>query len=74
MFRHNTFLVIEALEKANKDYDLIVFPHNEHSFGENSYYMMRRRWDYFAENLLEKKHPKEFFLGPKPETTVNAKK
>lgn len=62
---YNSLLVIEALEKANKDYDFIVFPNSPHGYGEYSYYMMRRRWDYFVQNLLEKKHPKEFLLGAK---------
>ena len=60
---YNAFLVIEALEKANKDYDLIVFPNMHHGYGEYTYYMMRRRWDYFVENLFGKKHPKEFKIG-----------
>lgn len=58
----NTFLVVDALEKANKDYDLIVFPNSHHGYGAFSPYMMRRRWDYFVENLMGKKHPKEFPL------------
>jgi len=59
----NTMLVIDALEKANKDYDLVVFPQNHHGYGSNSYYMMRRRWDYFVKNLLGKVPPKEYELG-----------
>ncbi|WP_447642672.1 MULTISPECIES: DPP IV N-terminal domain-containing protein [Chitinophagaceae] len=62
---YNSLLVIEALEKANKDYDFIVFPNSPHGYGEYTYYMMRRRWDYFVQNLLGEKHPKEFPLGPK---------
>ncbi|MBU0696499.1 MAG: S9 family peptidase [Bacteroidetes bacterium] len=58
----NTLLVVEALEKANKDYDLIVFPNSRHGYGAFGPYMMRRRWDYFVENLMGKKHPKEFPL------------
>nr|MBC7611309.1 DPP IV N-terminal domain-containing protein [Pseudopedobacter sp.] len=64
----NTLLVVEALEKANKDYDLIVFPNSRHGYGAFGPYMMRRRWDYFVENLMGKKHPKEFPLkGAKQE-------
>jgi len=58
----NTMLVIEALEKANKDYDLIVFPNSHHGYGDLSYYMMRRRWDYFVKNLLRAEPPKEYKL------------
>lgn len=58
----NTMLIIEALEKANKDYDLIVFPNSHHGYGQYSYYMMRRRWDYFVKNLMGKIPPKEYEL------------
>jgi dipeptidyl aminopeptidase/acylaminoacyl peptidase len=58
----NTMLVIDALEKAGKDYDLIVFPNAHHGYAENTYYMMRRRWDYFVQNLLGASHPKEYQL------------
>lgn len=59
---YNTYLVVKALEDANKDFDLLIFPNAHHGYGQYYYYMMRRRWDYFVQNLLEKKHPKEFSL------------
>ena len=58
----NTYLVVEALEKANKDFDLIIFPNAHHGYGEDSYYMMRRRWDYFVKNLMGATPPKEFVI------------
>ncbi len=63
----NTFLVVEALEKANKDFDLIVFPNSRHGYGPYSFYMMRRRWDYFVTNLLVTGHPKEYELKNSPD-------
>jgi dipeptidyl aminopeptidase/acylaminoacyl peptidase len=59
---YNTWLVVDALQKAGKDYDLIVFPNARHGYGEHSYYMMRRRWDYFVKNLLGAEPPKEYQL------------
>ncbi|MFT4024767.1 MAG: DPP IV N-terminal domain-containing protein [Flavihumibacter sp.] len=59
---YNTLLVVEALEKANKDYDLVIFPNSAHGFGQYSAYMMRRRWDYFVKHLLHIEPPKEFNL------------
>ena len=59
---YNTMLVIEALEKANKDYDLIVFPNSRHGYASYGPYMMRRRWDYFVRNLLGVEPPKEYVL------------
>lgn len=57
---YNTYLVVDALIKANKDFDLIIFPNARHGFGEDSYYMMRRRWDYFVKHLKEAQPPHEF--------------
>jgi len=48
----NTLLVVDALIKANKDFDLVIFPNSRHGYGEFSPYMTRRRWDYFVKNLL----------------------
>jgi dipeptidyl aminopeptidase/acylaminoacyl peptidase len=64
---YNTLLVVEALEKANKDYDLVVFPNNAHGYGAYSPYMMRRRWDYFVRNLLGASTPYEYQLKAKPD-------
>lgn len=63
----NTLLVVEALEKANKDYDLVVFPNSPHGYGPFAPYMMRRRWDYFVKNLMGATPPKEYELKTKPD-------
>jgi dipeptidyl aminopeptidase/acylaminoacyl peptidase len=62
---YNTWLVVDALTKANKDYDLVIFPNARHGYGEDSFYMMRRRWDYFVKNLMGAEPPKEYKLTPK---------
>jgi dipeptidyl aminopeptidase/acylaminoacyl peptidase len=62
---YNTMLLVDALTKANKDYDLVVFPNAAHGYGADSPYMMRRRWDYFVKNLLGKEPPKEYQLQTK---------
>ena len=49
--RHNTQLVADALVKAGKDFDLLILPNARHGFGQDSFYMMRRRWDYFVQHL-----------------------
>ena len=64
---YNTLLVVEALEKANKDYDLVVFPSSAHGFGSYTPYMTRRRWDYFIKNLSGAEPPHEFLLTMKPD-------
>ena len=60
---YNTHLVVDALIKANKDFDLIVFPYQRHGFGADNNYMMRRRWDYFVEHLLGARPPHEYRIG-----------
>jgi dipeptidyl-peptidase 4 len=61
----NTLLVVDALIKANKDFDLLMLPNQPHGYGNESNYMTRRRWDYFVKNLLGVDPPKEYELGPK---------
>jgi dipeptidyl-peptidase 4 len=60
---YNTYLVVDALIKANKDFDLIVFPHQRHGFGVDNNYMMRRRWDYFVQHLMGAEPPREYRIG-----------
>ena len=62
---NNTLLVVDALIKANKDFDLIMIPNAHHGYGEASNYMMRRRWDYFVKYLLDAEPPKEYEFKPK---------
>jgi dipeptidyl-peptidase 4 len=61
---YNTLLVVEELIKANKDFDLLIFPNQRHGYGEMSSYMTRRRWDYFVRHLLGAEPPKEYRLKP----------
>ena len=60
---YNTFLVVDALIDANKDFDLIIFPNARHGFGQDSDYMTRRRWDYFVRHLLGSDPPENFQIG-----------
>jgi dipeptidyl aminopeptidase/acylaminoacyl peptidase len=57
---YNTYLVVDALIKANKDFDLVIFPNARHGYGRDSLYMMRRRWDYFVTHLMGATPPKEY--------------
>jgi dipeptidyl-peptidase 4 len=64
---YNTLLVVEALIKANKDFDLIMLPNQRHGYGEMSNYMMRRRWDYFVRYLMGAEPPREYEIkAPAP--------
>ncbi|WP_299669262.1 DPP IV N-terminal domain-containing protein [uncultured Polaribacter sp.] len=58
----NTMLVVEALIKANKDFDMILYPNQRHGYGDMTKYMTRKRWDYFVTHLLDAKPAKGFQL------------
>ena len=59
----NTMLVVDALIKANKDFDMILFPNQRHGYGNMTNYMTRKRWDYFVTYLRNEVPPKEFDLA-----------
>ncbi|MGQ0764745.1 MAG: DPP IV N-terminal domain-containing protein [Gemmatimonadota bacterium] len=60
---YNTTLVADALIKAGKDFDLLMFPHARHGYGADNNYMMRRRWDFFVRHLMGAEPPKEYQIG-----------
>ncbi|MAV04045.1 MAG: S9 family peptidase [Flavobacteriaceae bacterium] len=62
----NTMLVVEELIKANKDFDLILFPNKRHGYGDMSNYMMRRKWDFFVKHLKGIEPPKNFSFNKNP--------
>jgi len=45
---NNTLLVVDALMKANKSFDMLMVPNVHHGYAEMSQYIERRRWDYFV--------------------------
>jgi dipeptidyl aminopeptidase/acylaminoacyl peptidase len=65
---NNTLLVVAALIKANKDFDLIMIPNRPHAYGPDANYMTRRRWDYFVRYLAEGTPPHEYQMKPPPPT------
>jgi dipeptidyl aminopeptidase/acylaminoacyl peptidase len=65
-----TFRMVDALVKANKDFDLLVLPNANHSLLDLSLgagathadspsfrYFTRKRWDYFVRHLLGAEPP-----------------
>lgn len=48
---NNTLMVVQALMNANKTFDMLMVPNAHHGYGEQSMYIMRRRWDYFVRYL-----------------------
>ena len=61
---NQTLLVVDALIKANKDFDLLLIPNAAHGYGAASQYMTRRRWDYFVQHLAGSVPPLEYEMTP----------
>ena len=55
-----TFRVLDALQKANKDVDLLVMPTSGHYLANG--YMVRRAWDYLLKHLRGEEPPTNFKL------------
>lgn len=53
------FRVIDALQKANKNFDMLIVPNGEIMYTS---YMLRRAWDYLVKHLQNREPPKEFSL------------
>ena len=55
-----TWAMVDALIKANKDFDLLIVPNAGHDVLMTNGYAQRRVWDFVVANLLEETPPKEF--------------
>src|SRR5262245_18986474 len=63
----STLQVANALIKANKTFDLFVFPGGEHGVGRRgrlTYYGNHKQWDYFVHHLLGVEPPNRNALAP----------
>ena len=50
-----TFKLAEALEKADKNFDMLILPSQHHGYqGERQKYFTKRKWNYFVKYLLDK--------------------
>jgi len=56
-----TFRMVEALQKANKDFDLLLLPNQKHA-GSRHPYTTRRILDFFVRHLLGEEPPVGFDL------------
>ena len=52
-----TMVVVDALIKANKEFDMVIIPNVPHGYGAASDWMMRKRWDYFIRWLAGETPP-----------------
>jgi dipeptidyl aminopeptidase/acylaminoacyl peptidase len=69
----NTIQLVNALIRANRDFDLIIAPDRAHALTEP--YFIRRRWDYFVRYLAGLEPPRMYEIrrpeGAGPTTTDN---
>ena len=49
----NTLRVVDALIKANKRFDLLIVPGERHTYGDDTPYLDRLTWYYFAQYLMD---------------------
>ena len=61
-----TLKLVDALIKANKEFDLIVIPNGGHLVFSTSPYFIRRKWDFFVRNLLGCDPPPNYSIAPPP--------
>lgn len=54
-----TLRLVDALMKANKDFEFLIVPNADHFLDESPYFQ-RRRWDFFTEQLLGKTPPVDY--------------
>jgi dipeptidyl aminopeptidase/acylaminoacyl peptidase len=60
----STLVVVDALIKENKDFDLLIIPNQPHASDHNPYFV-RRRWDYFVRHLRGEDPPVGYAIrGP----------
>ena len=66
----STMQVVNALIKANKDFELVVIPGARHTMGEA--FGEHKRYDFFVRHLLGKNPPAWSELGTKPDKLPTA--
>lgn len=58
-----TIRLADALIKANRDFDLLILPNEDHNLS-GSLYFTRKRWDYFVTHLMGKTPPPQYEIQP----------
>jgi len=60
----STLRVVDALIRADKDFDLLILPDAGHSLSTDPY-VLRRMWDHFVTHLLGRSPPPDYTIkGP----------
>lgn len=59
----STYVLVDALVKENKDFDLLILPNMPHACDGDPYFV-RKRWDYFVRHLLGAEPPAGYRITP----------
>jgi dipeptidyl aminopeptidase/acylaminoacyl peptidase len=65
-----TLTLVDALIRANRDFDLLIIPNAGHQVLITHGYALRRAWDYFVRHLLQQTPPREFDIHFEPHELV----
>jgi dipeptidyl-peptidase-4 len=65
-----TIKLVDALVRANKDFDFLIMPNRAHGFGNDPYFV-RRRWDYFVKHVIGIDPPSGFRIGETRTTSTS---
>jgi dipeptidyl-peptidase-4 len=66
---YQTMRLVDALIKADKDFDMVIIPGAEHALVGRQHYFLRRTWDYFVRHL-HGTEPPAYRLAPLPMPTL----
>ncbi len=61
----NTYLMVNALMNANRNFSMLVVPNERHHYGPHTPYVTRRCWDFFVRHLAGNTPPAAFDGMPK---------
>lgn len=56
-----TLKLVDALIRADKDFDLLIIPNGDHAVAASPYFI-RRKWDYFVRHLLGAQPPGQYSI------------
>jgi dipeptidyl aminopeptidase/acylaminoacyl peptidase len=59
---HHSLGLIDRLIEANRDFDLLIVPGDDHVFVRRRTYVERRVWDYLTRHLLHREPPADFLI------------
>ncbi len=61
----STLALVDALIRANRDFDLLIIPNRPHRLDDDPYFV-RRRWDFFVRHLLGAEPPTGYRIAEPP--------